>query len=162
MHPRAPFPRACERILELGRHLAEASLTDRGHARHHDYIADGAGAPDTLLRMRSGAWGCASNPAQTRLVHLGAGRLYPFVQDGERARFAVYLQDICEADVLVWGGRTGFLLPIARSAAVTTSLEADELAVDMITCGVSQNLEFGCLINWGPAVALGRTNREGV
>ncbi len=31
------------------------------------------------------------------------------------------------------------LLPITRSAAVTTSLEADELAVDMITCESAQN-----------------------
>jgi hypothetical protein len=30
------------------------------------------------------------------------------------------------------------LLPITRSAAVTTSLEADELAVDMITCECSR------------------------
>src|SRR6266511_3007119 len=31
------------------------------------------------------------------------------------------------------------LLPITRSAAVTTSLEADELAVDMISCESAQN-----------------------
>src|SRR2546430_5409410 len=31
------------------------------------------------------------------------------------------------------------LLPITRSAAVTTSLEADELVVDMITCESAQN-----------------------
>jgi hypothetical protein len=46
------------------------------------------GAPDTLLRMRSAPLGDAHH-AQARLVHLGAGRLHPFVQNGERARIAV-------------------------------------------------------------------------
>ena len=36
----------------------EHRLHDRGHARHHDYIADPeAGAPDILLRMRSAPLG---------------------------------------------------------------------------------------------------------
>jgi hypothetical protein len=35
------------------------------------------GAPDTLLRMRSAPWDAGQ--AQARLVHLGAGRLHPFV-----------------------------------------------------------------------------------
>ena len=43
------------------------------------------------------------------------------------------------------------LLPITRRAAVTTSLEADELGVDMIACESAQNPEFGRLINWGVA-----------
>ena len=34
---------------------------------------------------------------------------------------------------------------------MTTSLEADELGVDMITCESAQNPEFGRLINWGVA-----------
>jgi len=34
---------------------------------------------------------------------------------------------------------------------VTTSLEADELGVAMITCESAQNPEFGRLINWGVA-----------
>ena len=39
------------------------------------------------------------------------------------------------ADVLILGVRPDKILPpITRSAAVTTSLEADELAVGMITC----------------------------
>jgi hypothetical protein len=46
------------------------------------------GAPDTLLRVRSPPLGDAGH-AQARLVHLGAGRLHSFVQDGERARIAV-------------------------------------------------------------------------
>jgi hypothetical protein len=37
------------------------------------------GAPDTLLMMRSAAFGDTRH-AQARLVHLGAGRLHPFVQ----------------------------------------------------------------------------------
>jgi len=43
------------------------------------------GAPDTFLRMRSAPLGMRVR----RLVHLGAGRLHPFVQDGERARIGV-------------------------------------------------------------------------
>ncbi len=44
------------------------------------------------------------------------------------------------ADVLwSWVRPDRTLLPITRSAAVTTSLEADELAVDMITCESAQN-----------------------
>ena len=46
------------------------------------------GAPDTLLRMRLRALGNACH-AQPCLVHLNAGRLHPFVQDGERAQIAV-------------------------------------------------------------------------
>ena len=46
------------------------------------------GAPDTLLRMRFRALGNARH-AQAGLVHLGSGRLHPFVQYGERARIAV-------------------------------------------------------------------------
>ena len=46
------------------------------------------GAPDTLLRIEVSALGDAGQ-AQARLVHLGAGRLHPFVQDGERARIGV-------------------------------------------------------------------------
>jgi hypothetical protein len=47
------------------------------------------------------------------------------------------------------------LLPITRSAAVTTSLEADESAVGMITCERSRRrlLEFDRLIHhWHRAV----------
>jgi hypothetical protein len=43
------------------------------------------GAPDTLLRMRFCSLGDARH-AQARLIPLRAGRLHPFVQDGERAR----------------------------------------------------------------------------
>src|SRR5215813_8502475 len=46
------------------------------------------GAPDTLLRMSSAPLGMRVN-AQARLAHLSAGRLYPFVQDGERVRVGV-------------------------------------------------------------------------
>jgi hypothetical protein len=48
------------------------------------------------------------------------------------------------------------LLPITRSAAVTTSLEADELAVDMITCESAQNPGVGRLINRGGALKVPR------
>src|SRR6516164_7806251 len=51
------------------------------------------------------------------------------------------------------------LPPITRRAAVTTSLKADELGVDMITCESAQNPEFGRLINWG--VAPFQTHTEG-
>src|SRR4029450_5638914 len=43
------------------------------------------------------------------------------------------------------------LPPITRSAAVATSLEADESAVGMITCESAQTPEFGRQINWGVA-----------
>ena len=46
------------------------------------------GAPDTLLRMKIRAFGDTRH-AQARLVHLGAGLVDPFVQDGERARIGV-------------------------------------------------------------------------
>jgi len=75
--------------LELRRHLIEHRLHDRGHARHHDYIADPeARRPRHLVEDEFRALGNARH-AQAYLVHLGAGRLHPFVQDGERARIAV-------------------------------------------------------------------------
>src|SRR5262249_42922068 len=43
--------------LELRRPLIEHRLHDRGHARHHDYLADPEGVPATLLRMRSAPLG---------------------------------------------------------------------------------------------------------
>src|SRR5262249_27191552 len=46
------------------------------------------GAPETLLRMRSAPLGMRLM-RRARLVHLGAGCLHPFVQDGERARGSV-------------------------------------------------------------------------
>src|SRR5262249_50912988 len=46
------------------------------------------GAPDTLVEDEIRALGDARQ-AQARLVHLGAGRLHPFVQDGERARIGI-------------------------------------------------------------------------
>src|SRR5262249_40431437 len=42
--------------FELRRHLIEHRLHDRGHASHHDYIADPE-ARHTLLRMRSAPLG---------------------------------------------------------------------------------------------------------
>jgi hypothetical protein len=75
--------------LELRRHLIEHRLHDRGHASHHDYIADPeARRPRHLVEDEFRALGNARH-AQARLVHLGAGRLHPFVQDGERARIGV-------------------------------------------------------------------------
>src|SRR2546423_6221811 len=44
--------------------------------------------PGALVEDEFRALGNARQ-AQARLVHLGAGRLHPFVQDGERARIAV-------------------------------------------------------------------------
>src|SRR5262249_53901966 len=46
------------------------------------------GAPDTLLRMSSAPFGMRIM-RRARLVHLGAGRLHPFVQDDECARIAI-------------------------------------------------------------------------
>jgi hypothetical protein len=46
------------------------------------------GAPDTLLKDEIRALGNARH-AQASLVHLGAGRLHPFVQDGEGARITI-------------------------------------------------------------------------
>jgi hypothetical protein len=53
------------------------------------------GAPDTLLRTRAAPLGMH---AQARFVHLGAGRLHPFVQDGESARIGVDRHPECLGD----------------------------------------------------------------
>ena len=75
--------------LELRRHLIGHRVHDRGHASHHDYITDPeARRPRHLVENEVSALGDAGQ-AQARLVHLGAGRLHPFVQDGERARIGV-------------------------------------------------------------------------
>ena len=81
------------------------------------------GAPDHLVEDEFRALGNARH-AQARLVHLGAGRLHPFVQDGERARIAV------DGTPNAFATQSAVMSPWA----VTTSLEADELAVGMITC----------------------------
>src|SRR6516165_7286737 len=91
--------------LKLRRHLIEHRLHDRGHTSHHDHIADPeARRPRHLVEDEFRTLGNARH-AQPRLVHLTGP----------------------------WCGRTGSLLPTTRSAAVTASLEADELAVGMIT-----------------------------
>jgi hypothetical protein len=46
------------------------------------------GAPDTLVVDEIRALGDACH-AQARFVHLGAGCIQPFVQDGDRARIGV-------------------------------------------------------------------------
>jgi hypothetical protein len=190
--------------VELDCHLVEHRLHDRGHARHHDYITDPeARRPRHLVEDEIRALGDARH-AQARLVHLGTGRLHPFVQDGERARIAVdrhterlghavgrdvtvgrsdpaggediavamperiecvdnrsllvadhphfleidahcrqIFRDI--ADVLILVRPDRILPPITKSAAVTASLEADELAVGMDHLRVSPE-------SWGSAV----------
>jgi hypothetical protein len=75
--------------FELRRHLIKHRLHNRGHSRHHDYIADPeAGRPRHLVEDEIRALGDARH-AQARLIHLGAGRLQPFVQDGDRAWIGV-------------------------------------------------------------------------
>ena len=75
--------------LQLRRHLIEHRLHDRGHAPSRFTLPiQKPGAPDTLVEDEIRALGDARH-AQACLVHLGAGRLHPFVQDGERARIAV-------------------------------------------------------------------------
>jgi tetratricopeptide (TPR) repeat protein len=65
--------------LKLRRHLIEHRLHDRGHTSHHDHIADPeARRPRHLVEDEFRALGNARQ-AQARLVHLGAGRLHPFV-----------------------------------------------------------------------------------
>jgi len=62
---------------------------DRGYAGHHDCIANPeARRSRHLVEDEIRALGDARQ-AQARLVHLGTGRLHPFVQDGERARIGV-------------------------------------------------------------------------
>jgi len=52
------------------------------------------GAPDTWLTTRA----VPARRAQARFVHLGAGRLHPFVQDGESARISVDRHPECLGD----------------------------------------------------------------
>jgi hypothetical protein len=88
-HLRARFREHTNADLELRRHLIEHRLHDRRHARHHDYIADPEARRSRHLvedEIRA-LWD--ARQAQARLVHLGAGRLHPFVQDGERARIGI-------------------------------------------------------------------------
>ena len=76
-------------ILSLGATSSSIACMIEGAPRHHDYIADPkARRPRHLVEDEISALGDARQ-AQARLVHLGAGRLHPFVQDGERARIAV-------------------------------------------------------------------------
>jgi len=75
--------------LELRRHLIEHRCMIKGTpAITITLPIQKPGAPDTLLVNEVSALGDAGQ-AQARLVHLGAGRLHPFVQDGERARIGV-------------------------------------------------------------------------
>jgi len=75
--------------LELRRHLIEHRLHDRGQPAITIYIADPeARRPRHFVEDEFRPLGDARH-AQARLVHLGGGRLHPFVQDGERARIGV-------------------------------------------------------------------------
>ena len=64
-------------------------MPDRGDARHHNYIGDPeSGRPRHLVEDEIRAFGDTRH-AQARLVQLDAGRLHPFVQDGDRARISI-------------------------------------------------------------------------
>jgi hypothetical protein len=68
--------------IELGRHFIEHRLHNRGHARHHDYIADlEAKCPRHLVEDEIRTLGMRvmrrRAPRSSR-----RGRLQPFVQDG--------------------------------------------------------------------------------
>src|SRR5262245_22477346 len=76
--------------LELGRHLVEHRLHNRGYARHHDYIANPeARCPRYLVEDEIGPLGDARHP-HARFVHLSAGCPHPLVQNGERAWIDIY------------------------------------------------------------------------
>ena len=68
--------------------------------------------------------------AQLRRGSLSPHRDHPHFLEIDADRRQIF-RDI--ANVLVLGAAGQILLPITRSAAVTVSLEADELAVGMIT-----------------------------
>ena len=111
------------RILSLGATSSSiACMIERTPAITITLPIQKPGAPDTLLRMRLRALGNACH-AQPCLVHLNAGRLHPFVQDGERARIAV------DGTPNAFATQSAVMSPWA----VTTSLEADDSAVGMVT-----------------------------
>jgi hypothetical protein len=84
------------------------------------------GAPDTtLLRMRSAPSGMCVMRRRAS-VHLGAGRLHPFVQDGERARIGVdrHTERLCHAvggDVTLSASRRQSAITSSHIAATSTN-----------------------------------------